>query len=64
VSGIQRRRERGRYEGKMGRFGHGRGAACLPPRTDQELLATAHQAVDRTLDRQATFSMEESTVAQ
>jgi hypothetical protein len=34
------------------------------PHTDQELLAAAHQKVDRAIDRQAVFSMEEAVVAQ
>lgn len=40
-------------------------AACQSePRTDADLMAAAHLAVDRKLDRQATFSMEESAVAE
>jgi hypothetical protein len=38
-------------------------AACgSKPATDLELLAKAHQAVDRKLDKQASFSLEESSV--
>jgi hypothetical protein len=39
------------------------GGCGSKPTTDQELLAVAHQAVDRNLDRQASFSLEESSVA-
>jgi hypothetical protein len=39
-------------------------AAChSKPSTDVELLAKAHEAVDRKLDKQARFSLEESSVA-